>query len=179
MEKHWSRRILESMEYVSCLIPNCYSSFTQFTHTYITLNIIRIKMAISAQTTATASYKLSLANVWAQWPKTNNFIQDSRIIFAKCWVHYRIQKHHPYKMSNIKFVQSCWNFAQLRKIKKISKWLKFEVLSSINKKFGQQCTFQNVWKILLWKNNWDLQKCRKSWKKKILTSPVLLLFFSF
>ena len=117
LEKHWSRRILESMEYVSCLIPNCYSSFTQFTHTYITLNIIRIKMAISAQTTATASYKLSLANVWAQWPKTNNFIQDSRIIFAKCWVHYRIQKHHPYKMSNIKFVQSCWNFAQLRKLK--------------------------------------------------------------
>ena len=44
-------------------IPSCYSSFTQFTHTCITLNIIRIKMAISAQTTATASYKLSLANV--------------------------------------------------------------------------------------------------------------------
>ena len=32
----------------------------------------------------------------------------------------KIQRRDPYKMSNINVVQSCWNFAQLSKIKKLA-----------------------------------------------------------
>ena len=45
-------------------------------------------------------------------------------------------------MSYINVVQYLWNFAQ-------SKYPKFEVFNSKNKKSGQQSGFQKVWKILL------------------------------
>ena len=48
------------------------------------------------------------------------------------WIFGTLQKHQIHKVSNIKFVQSCWNFAWLKKIKSVQ--LKVEVTNSKKRK---------------------------------------------
>ena len=58
-------------------------------------------------------------------------------------------------------------FGKLQNQKTISKYPKFEVSNSLNKKLGQQCSFQKVWKILL--SNVKIKALTKKVGKKVST----------